>query len=56
MPRIELHPATDRWMRGDRYGTVIKDEFVKGRWIYTVRLDKSGKIVRVSDELIQRWL
>ena len=22
--RVELHPATDRWMRGDRFGTVSK--------------------------------
>jgi hypothetical protein len=21
--RVELHPATDRWMRGDRYAEVI---------------------------------
>ena len=56
LPRVELHPATDRWMMGDRYGTVIRDRKVGDRWIYEVRLDKSGKVVRVSDELIQRWL
>jgi hypothetical protein len=22
--RVELHPATDAWMRGDRYATVTK--------------------------------
>ena len=45
----QLHPATDRWMMGDRYGKVIrqvkpnridpKDEF------YRVKLDKSGKVL-----------
>jgi hypothetical protein len=55
-PRVELHPATDRWMMGDRYGTVIKDERKGETWVYTVKLDKSGKMIRVCDELIARWL
>lgn len=37
--RVELHPATDRWMMGDRYGEVIKVGLGRVR----VRLDKSGK-------------
>lgn len=37
--RVELHPATDHWMRGDRYGTV---QAVPGIMI-RVKLDKSGK-------------
>jgi hypothetical protein len=37
--RVELHPATDRWMMGDRYGEVIKVEPERVR----VRLDKSRK-------------
>jgi hypothetical protein len=29
--RVELHPATDRWMMGDRYGTIVKlDERYRG--------------------------
>ena len=36
--RVQLHPATDRWMRGDRYGIITK----LGRKYATVRLDKSG--------------
>jgi len=24
--RVELHPGMDLWMRGARYGTVIKEE------------------------------
>ena len=41
--RVQLHPATDRWMMGDRYGecrSVTKDGHV---W---VKLDKSGKLIR----------
>jgi len=37
--RVELHPATDRWMMGDRYGEVVKVEPERVR----VRLDKSRK-------------
>lgn len=33
--RIELHPATDLWMRGARYGTVVK---VGRKWVH-VKLD-----------------
>lgn len=33
--RIELHPATDMWMRGARFGAVEKT----GRKALTVRLD-----------------
>lgn len=40
--RVELHPGTDAWMRGDRYGTVEK---LGRKWVY-VRMDKSGKLVR----------
>lgn len=41
--RVELSPATDRWMRGDRFGTVEKH----GRkWIH-LRMDTSGQLVRI---------
>lgn len=33
--RVELHPATDLWMRGARFGEVIR----VGRKALTVRLD-----------------
>jgi hypothetical protein len=36
--RVELHPATDRWMRGDRFGAVTK----LGRRYVHVKLDHSG--------------
>jgi len=49
--RIELHPATDAWMRGDRYGD-IKHRMDNGDLI--VRLDKSQTLVRVTRENIYR--
>lgn len=37
--RVQLHPGTDRWMMGDRYGEVVKVGSVR----VFVRLDRSGK-------------
>jgi hypothetical protein len=38
--RVTLHPATDLWMRGARYGTVAKI----GRTAITVDLDLLGRV------------
>lgn len=59
--RVELHPGTDDWMRGDRYGTVVGfgrsreyvDTFTKKRSSVRpvrVQLDKSGKVKRFHPE------
>lgn len=42
--RVELHPATDRWMRGDRYGTIEKI----GRRHFYVRMDRSGHLAKID--------
>jgi hypothetical protein len=39
--RVELHPATDLWMRGARYGAVV----TSGRTRVTVRLDATDRTV-----------
>lgn len=44
--RVQAHPATDAWMRGDRYGAV---ESV-GRKRVHVRMDRSGRILRFAPE------
>jgi hypothetical protein len=44
--RVQLHPATDRWMQGDRYGEVVK----VGRRILRVRLDKSGVTAKLRPQ------
>jgi len=45
--RVELHPATDEWMQGDRYGEIVG---FAGRNSYPqdvkVKLDKSGRVRR----------
>ncbi|HLY56478.1 MAG TPA: hypothetical protein VKS60_13030 [Stellaceae bacterium] len=40
--RVQAHPATDTWMRGDRFGRV---EAI-GRKHVTVRMDVSGGAIR----------
>lgn len=48
--RVELHPATDSWMMGLRFGTVVR----VGRKYYHVRLDRSGATVSVPERNILR--
>lgn len=38
--RVELHPATDVWMRGDRYGVI--EHIMRGSEYARVRFDRSG--------------
>ena len=53
--RVQIPAYTDRWMMGDRYGEVVRvtrGKVLKNRWgdpeeIAHVKLDKSGKTVRV---------
>jgi hypothetical protein len=61
--RVELHPATDRWMRGDRYGVIVAISKRSYSYLdptdprngrrFTVLMDKSGRRVRVSEGNIQ---
>jgi hypothetical protein len=46
--RIELHPATDAWMRGDRFGVIVKS----GRKYLHVLMDRSGRTLRVAPEYV----
>ncbi|KKK78564.1 hypothetical protein LCGC14_2842320 [marine sediment metagenome] len=59
--RVSLHPATDHWMRGDRYGKIVGfghtrdylDSFTKKInkvRPYLVKLDISGKTIRMHPE------
>jgi len=50
--RVELHPATDRWMQGDRFGTILGG--VRSRpGVFYVHLDRSGTTARLHiDNLI----
>ena len=42
--RVQISPAYDAWMRGDRYGEVVK---VTPKSVH-VKLDKSQRVLRVT--------
>ena len=42
--RVQAHPATDTWMRGDRYGDVAKIT----RTHIHVKMDRSGRTIRFA--------
>jgi len=46
--RVQLHPATDAWMRGDRYGTVTKITRIS----LHVLMDRSGRTRKVAADSI----
>lgn len=46
--RVESHPATDAWIFGDRYGSVV----VVGRKYVHVKMDRSGRTLKFSPELL----
>ena len=51
--RVQIPAYTDHWMMGDRYGEVIGQRIVSSAsgdqfaTVYAIKLDKSGKTVRV---------
>ena len=47
--RVELHPATDLWMSGACYGTVVK----VGRTRVHVQLDKVKGVKQIAVELLR---
>lgn len=47
--RVELPTHVDRWMRGDRYGTVV--EISRSR--VHVRMDRSRDVLRVRAEQLR---
>jgi len=51
--RIELHPGTDLWMRGARFGTVLNKYVRHGLTRYRVQLDKLAKPVTVPSFNVQ---
>lgn len=53
--RVQLHPRTDRWMMGDRYGEVSKEirleinnlAVLPEKKLVAVKMDRSGKTLKV---------
>lgn len=47
--RVEIHPASDWWMRGARYGTVVRTSLTPKDRVH-VRLDRvSGTVAGSAD-------
>lgn len=42
--RVQLHPATDAWMMGDRYGQIVRI----GKKYLHVKMDVSGRTRKVA--------
>lgn len=47
-PRVEIHPATDAWMMGDRFGEIV----AVGRKYLSVRMDRSGRVLKFAPSRI----
>jgi hypothetical protein len=47
--RVRLHPASDHWMAGDRYGTVVRG----GNKCVIVYMDKSHRWLRFKPEILE---
>ena len=46
---VQLHPANDAWMQGDRFGVVVN---IGGRYIH-IKMDKSGRTLSLVRELFE---
>lgn len=52
--RVELHPGTDAWMRGDRFGEIVA--VVERHGVVTsvrVKMDKSGRVLRLDANRVE---
>ena len=57
--RVQLHPATDRWMRGDKYGEIVAVSTRSRSYLdprdprnghtFTVLMDRSGQRIKVAE-------
>ena len=53
--RVELHPATDAWMMGDRFGEVTGIKLDRTRVVYyLVTMDRSGTTRKIGHGNIGR--
>jgi hypothetical protein len=52
--RVELHPNTDEWMMGDKYGQIIDISSETGN--IRVLMDKSLRELIVHPRNVYRWI
>ena len=50
--RVQTHPATDEWMSGDKYGTVVGPplQCACHPCHVSVKMDRSGRVLRFRPE------
>lgn len=46
--RVELSPATDAWMMGDRFGVVVR----VGRRLVHVKMDRSRRVRKLAPQYV----
>lgn len=52
--RVELHPGTDAWMRGDRCGEIVAVIERHGQVTsLRVKLDKSGRVLKLDPNRVE---
>lgn len=47
--RVEIHPGSDLWMRGARYGTVVRTSTTPKDRVH-VKMDKTGERIWAGTE------
>ena len=53
--RVQLHPACDEWMQGDRYGAVVSVKRTRTgqrKLRIVVKLDVSGRVRSFPEDLV----
>jgi hypothetical protein len=51
--RVELHPGTDLWMRGARYGDVVGVRLTPNDRVI-VKIDRTGRKISGSEDTFRR--
>lgn len=52
--RVELHPGTDAWMRGDRFGEIVAVVERHGKPVSVrVKMDRSGRVLRLDPSRVE---
>lgn len=53
--RVQLHPATDAWMRGDRWGEVVAVACKRGHVFYQTMGSRNAAAARLSRDGGASW-
>ena len=51
--RVQLHPATDAWTAGDRFGEITRATAGKAGTFFFVKMDRSGRVRRIAGRNVE---